>query len=244
MVGQTWANTQYFNPKQVGNLVLWLDATDPAGNGTLPSNGSALATWVDKSGAGNNVTQSTGANKPSFNLNQLNSRPGITFNGTTNYMQAASVASLGNTVTAFVVGSLSASASNNGTFFEYSNGSSSNTGCLLFYENLNMNFRVVDASTNLYTSAFALSKPFTGILYAYSNGSTNNLFKYNISQNSVASANMNATNKLTIGNLVAIVAAYTYLGFINEIIVFKTAITSAQQAQVINYLTNKWNITS
>jgi len=37
-------------------LVLWLDASDPAGTGTAPANGTSVVTWVDKSGVGNHAT--------------------------------------------------------------------------------------------------------------------------------------------------------------------------------------------
>ena len=51
---------QYFNPKQIGGSVLWLDGADPAGTGTAPANGSTLTTWVDKSGAGRTLIVGSG----------------------------------------------------------------------------------------------------------------------------------------------------------------------------------------
>lgn len=39
-----------------GGLVLWLDASDPNGDGTTPAEGSEVTLWADKSGTGNEAT--------------------------------------------------------------------------------------------------------------------------------------------------------------------------------------------
>ena len=46
-----------FNPRQINTCQLWLDGADPNGNGVLPANNSAIATWTDKSGSGNNLSR-------------------------------------------------------------------------------------------------------------------------------------------------------------------------------------------
>lgn len=50
-----------FKPTQVSGIAVWLDAADPLGTGTPPSNGSALSTWFDKSGNGRNFTTTSGS---------------------------------------------------------------------------------------------------------------------------------------------------------------------------------------
>ena len=45
-----------FTPRQISGLALWFDGADPAGTGVIPANGASLATWVDKSGTGQNLT--------------------------------------------------------------------------------------------------------------------------------------------------------------------------------------------
>ena len=52
-----------FSPRSIATISLWLDATDPNNNGTLPSNGSIVSTWYDKSGLANNLT---GISNPTF----------------------------------------------------------------------------------------------------------------------------------------------------------------------------------
>jgi hypothetical protein len=49
-----------FNPKSISGLALWLDSSDPNGNGISVSNGTAIATWYDKSGNNNNAIGQSG----------------------------------------------------------------------------------------------------------------------------------------------------------------------------------------
>jgi hypothetical protein len=62
----------------------WLDASDPAGNNTLPSNGSALTTWVDKSGNSHNAGQATTLAKPTYIL--TSGQSAISFDGTQQFL--------------------------------------------------------------------------------------------------------------------------------------------------------------
>jgi sugar lactone lactonase YvrE len=43
-------------PKTIPGLQLWLDAADPNGNSSLPSDGSIVESWIDKSGKGYNTS--------------------------------------------------------------------------------------------------------------------------------------------------------------------------------------------
>jgi hypothetical protein len=55
-----------FIPLDISGCSLWLDAADPDASGVPPAIGTAIATWVDKSGAGNNALQTNGAYRPTF----------------------------------------------------------------------------------------------------------------------------------------------------------------------------------
>lgn len=92
MLGIKYGNDQYFNPRKLSGLLLWLDATDPNGDGTQPSSGIALLTWVDKSRNGYNATQATGSAQPLFVTNQLNGRPAIQFDGSNHWIRVESTA--------------------------------------------------------------------------------------------------------------------------------------------------------
>lgn len=69
---------------QTPGCLVYFDARDPANNGIQPSNGTALSTWTDKSGNGNNFTQTTVSEYPTFTTNVFNSLPAISFNSANN----------------------------------------------------------------------------------------------------------------------------------------------------------------
>lgn len=80
-------STRGFNPLGLSGLSIWYDGSDPNGNGSLPSNGANISTWVDKSGNGKNAT--TSASYPIFSASSQNGLGTIRFNGnsgTVNYI--------------------------------------------------------------------------------------------------------------------------------------------------------------
>lgn len=70
------ASADTFTPSSIANLQLWLKADSLSLN-----DGDAVTTWTDSSSAGNNVTQSTTAAKPTFKTSILNGRPVVRFDG-------------------------------------------------------------------------------------------------------------------------------------------------------------------
>lgn len=65
------------SPASISGLNLWLDATDPAGTGIQPADGTSLTSWKDKSSTGYTLTSGgsqflkTGLNsKPTINIGQ------------------------------------------------------------------------------------------------------------------------------------------------------------------------------
>ncbi len=79
-------------PSDLPDLVFWVDAGDIDGNGLTDSlaNGAAITTWNDKSSLDNDATQVTSANQPVLNLNALNGRPALAFDGSNDYLATAS----------------------------------------------------------------------------------------------------------------------------------------------------------
>ena len=72
---QNWVPWRYpsaFVPTSIGNCQIWLDGADSS---TVILNGSTVSQWTDKSAAGNNATQPTAGNQPSY------SASGIVFAG-------------------------------------------------------------------------------------------------------------------------------------------------------------------
>ena len=83
----TWlywpAASAAWEPSDLTSLRAWYDADDAATifdattGGSLPSSGSDVARWEDKSGGGYHVTQATAANRPHYVTNTLNGKPVI-----------------------------------------------------------------------------------------------------------------------------------------------------------------------
>ena len=93
--------TQAFVPTQISGCQLWLDATDPLGNGIPPSNGAGLSIWKDKS---TNGLSGTAVSSPTYQTNVQNGLPVIRFNGTNQYINFGNVLNLGtNGLTVFMV---------------------------------------------------------------------------------------------------------------------------------------------
>ncbi len=66
----------------VPGATLWLRADSLTG----VSSGDGIATWTDSSGAGNAATQSTAGSRPTYQTGQLNGKPVVRFDGTTQFM--------------------------------------------------------------------------------------------------------------------------------------------------------------
>jgi len=66
-----------FNPRNLPNLQLWLDATRIA-----QADSTSVATWSDQSGNGYDATQGGSAARPTFIASGLNGLPVVRFDGT------------------------------------------------------------------------------------------------------------------------------------------------------------------
>lgn len=248
MTGMRWSNSQYFNPRHVGNLLAWLDAKDPSGNGTQPLNGTSIGTWKDKSANGFDFTQATGGNQPVYNSSVINSRPAITFNGTTSLITCSNTAlaqSLVGEMTVFFVAT-------------YPNASSSCT-----------NF-----STNPIANPprIVLHMPINpGVIFDYGDAGSGRLLNGNwmgtintpYIVKAVASV-INSTQYVSLNNVVTVSgttpqptsfgtsygftlgALSTLADFLNgsigEFIIYNRYLNATEMANVYNYLKNRWGI--
>jgi hypothetical protein len=83
-VGGAWT------PGQLGNsLGIWLDASNAT---SILLSGSAVSQWSDNSANGNHATQSSINSQPTYEINSLNGKPAIVFDGVNDFLEAAAVA--------------------------------------------------------------------------------------------------------------------------------------------------------
>ena len=81
-----------FDPWKLGNVRVWLAASSP---GTAYTDGQAVSTWSDLSGAGNHFTQGTAGAQPLFRTNRFGTQPAVVFDGTDDFLSCAGGSALG-----------------------------------------------------------------------------------------------------------------------------------------------------
>ena len=86
--GTEFGGQKLWRPDELGaSLALWLDAEDAA---SITLNGSTVSQWDDKSGNARHVSQATAANQPNYTASGLNGKQVITFDGTNDALINAS----------------------------------------------------------------------------------------------------------------------------------------------------------
>lgn len=257
-------------PNNIGGLQLWLkaDAGVFSDAGVTPAtNGATVQQWNDQSGNGNNATQATAANRPTYQtgLPGFNSLPAITFNGATPATGSYLVNGYtGNPVTAFIVHVSSVPTNGLNTFPVYSlmmsgtstggapNGayaifslSGQNTGTVLG----NAGYALTSATTN-FVSAMQPAVNVLDILGVQNGASASfNLMRQDIQGATTAFSGTPATVSLPIiGNFWSNATGGTlyanggFKGQIVEIVVYNRVLTALEYSQVLTGLQNKWGI--
>jgi hypothetical protein len=230
--------TAVSSPLDISGCVLWLDGADSSA-ASMTLSGSLVETWRDKSGNGNNVTASGGL-RPTLTGNALNSRSVLTFGGSQGLTGNLTASISTNAYSVFVVCRISG-ASTNGRVFstagagnDFASGSVipcvSNAGALSA-------FAGTQGTNASGVTGFASYGVFAGVL-------SSNLVTNSAGGMSVASAA--ATLSTAVTRLGVGVAAQGGTGFntcdIAEIILYPTALSTADRARVEAYLAAKWGI--
>jgi hypothetical protein len=230
--------TAVSSPTEISGCALWLDGADSSA-ASMTLNGSLVETWKDKSNSGNDVTASGGL-RPTLTSNALNSRSVLTFGGSQGLTGnlAASIAT--NAYSVFVVCKITGAITNGrllstgGAGNDFASGSVipcvSNGGTLSAYAG-------TQGTTTSGVTGFASYGVFAGVLS--SNLVTN-------SAGGMSAASAAATLSTAVTRLGVGVAAQGGTGFntcdIAEIILYPTALSTADRARVEAYLAAKWGI--
>lgn len=84
-----------FDPRRLGDLIVWLDAGDTSTlfdattGGSLPAAGGGVGRWEDKSGRGNHATQGTANNRPVRRASLFAGRDALEFDGANDVLTIA-----------------------------------------------------------------------------------------------------------------------------------------------------------
>ena len=231
----------------ISRCALWLDAADPAGTGIAPANGSIISTWIDKSGTGNNGTS---YGNPTFVTSAFNGKPSILFNGSTQYFVGA-ITNTGNTVSVFAIVSMN-SGSQYGRICSlavtnnFDGGVSSAYFIPLIRSSTNQSIQSGryqgSGNVNVGPVAITYNVPFQAASIV--DGTTNTLYLNGTSSASGSSTGNFGYTAYGIGAQPSNFQPEYFQGYISEIIIYNTALTTTQRQQIEGYLAWKWGLQS
>ena len=225
-----------FVPTSITGCQVWLDGVDPAGNGVVPSAGT-LATWVDKSGSGNNAIAYTGATAPSYSPTTSN----VTFG--TNYYYISGISSAPSAQTLFMVLRRTSS------FTNTPYGTSIGSGATWYMNNTNPSFIAWNpyGQANSSGANLLFYNDVTNIVCGTNTGGTNIMY-LNGTGDTAGSTSFSSGGIMTIGTSSSGVNGGLnqngFIGTISEVIFYNSVLGTTQRQQVEGYLAQKWGLTS
>ena len=224
-------------PNTVPGLTLWLDATDPNATGVVAPGGTAITSWKDKSGLGSNAT-ATGT--LTISSTGLNGRPTVNFNGSSWF--TGSTANTSATMTAFVV--LQHPVVTTASYIRFLSMAPATTldqdvGGILAELTTGTNLVVANGNAQ---SGFPQPNNTPYIMDFQANGT--NLISYlngTAQAGQASTTNFNIT-RYRVGSMVGN-DTNVYTGYISEVLIYNTALTTVQRQNIESYLANKWGLT-
>jgi hypothetical protein len=212
-----------FDPKSIDGCNLWLDAADPNGTGTPPTNGTTLTTWKDKS-VSNFPFTSAGS---IYSTTAVNALPGISLS--TNFFGYDPGSAQNNWQEVFAVGLWTGGStfdSYNGLVTSSVDSDGGSGGGIIFIGNI--------GSTNWYPIGNTYTTPVLNGIQTYTALPTiQNPFV-------VRTFSATAVNLRGLRFGVDRSNGRIWLGFISEVISYNIPLSTTQRQQVEGYLAWKW----
>ena len=219
-----------FTPNQLSGLKLWLKAESLALN-----DGDAVGTWTDSSGNGDNASQVTTANKPTYKTNILHTYPVVRFNGTNSYMTMSSDAVSSGAFTFIAVVVLRGSPCSYCPVYISAQSNSGERVCLKTSGSNWGTYTGTDGNANS-----ALSSVNTYLLTQNYNGTTTFFFKNGSADGSAGGTPHGSGNSSTLGAENQ-ASRFSQID-IAEMILYNTALSTADRQTVEGYLNMKYAI--
>jgi hypothetical protein len=218
------------SPTEISGCALWLDGADSS-SASMTLDGTAVSSWRDKSGNGRDFAAS-GTARPTLTASGLNGRSVVTFDGTDDQLtNPANVVGF-SSVTMFAVVYRQA-----GAYGGIITSTSADASPALIIENNNIAVRG-HANVSLQPGGFSGPAVACGRV---SSGATDIFTNGLVRDSDAASGSLGSVTTTAIGTYR--LAAANYLnGYIAELIVYPTALSTADRARVEAYLAAKWGI--
>jgi hypothetical protein len=235
----------------LGNTHMWYDGADTS---SLILSGSTITLWNDKSGNGNHLTVAAGPTRTATTSNPAGWD--VSFNGSTQYIRsnALAVTNGTNTMTVFIVVKNTTSATLGRIISGIINGPETNENGAFQFANAGTNSMAItkgnSTSNGQDGTSYTISSDVYHIINITWNGATNSRIFVDGSLISTYSANSNTTFSFTrfglgasLGTTATSFAPATFwTGSLNEVIIYRSAISSIQRQQVEGYLAWKWGL--
>ncbi len=228
------AAAQAWTPAAVSGMTLWLDSTDAT---TITKDGSnKVSLWKDKSGSGNNATQSDAAKQPTYSATASGGKAALSFVGESAQNMVIPSAAFSKKGTSFVVWKADAEpkafnalicATNHVSWFD---SNKVRTG--------------IDKDTYEFTSSTAISSTNLNNVYIAVADSAATGYKYYLNGNSLAKIDTSLASLAGTSHIGARGGATLPLtGKISEIIYISGSVSDVDRQKIEGYLANKWGIT-
>ena len=223
----------YFNPRTISGLQIWFDGADPLGTGSAPSNATTISTWADKSG---NARNAPATGTPTYSAKILNGIGAPLLNGSTSYFITPSfIPSPTGIPSIFIVMRQTSYVSGNSDFF------------------LASDYRVIDllGQGNNYNAALTIGNsaqtPLTAINATLNPTLLSVIVTAGVGGVGYANGTYVATTGSSGGGLASSYAYYIgggpgFIGYIYEVMMYNSSLSTAQRQQVEGYLAWKWGI--
>lgn len=246
-----------FRPTKIAGLQLWLKADAITGVAA----GGTVATWPDSSGNGNDATQATEANKPTWQTNVVNGHPVVRLDGTDDWLDVSDQAGFdgGTGLTIYAVSKQATLATGKAliTKWDYQTQGAwgfqtheSTTGEIQMY----VAETVTDVGDKIQrsTNAGLTATSFTIVVTVYDGTQATNADRVKFYrngtvlstavQNTIPTSMPNASSTLKVGKFGGSLTRY-YNGDLAELIVYSRALAAADRQRIERYLARKYGIT-
>lgn len=205
------------------DMALWL-----RGDSLITLNDTTVSQWGDLSGNANNATQSTEPAQPTYTASTIGGRPGLTFDGSGDYLTAGTL-SLAQPNTVFVVAQITGTGGTDHTIIDSPSGGRHRLGAgsgntvFSMFAGTQLNWGAADNDAHVWSAVFDGTNSFIAIDGSRATGN----------------AGTQSLNILDIGRL----GSNWMQGPISELIVVSGRVSDPDVAAVERYLSARYGIT-
>jgi len=238
-----------FNPILQTNLLMWYDGADTS---SLTLSGSTITAWNDKSGNGNHLTVAVGPTRTATSSNPAGWD--VSFDGSTQYIRsnALAVTNGTNTMTAFIVVKNAISATLGRIIAGITSGPETTENGAFRFANAGTNSIAITKGSLTGTqdgTNYTISSDVYHVITITWNGAANSPVFVDGSLNNTYSANSNTTFSFTrfglgasLGTSPSFTPATFWTGSLNEVVIYRSALSSTQCRQMEGHLAWKWGL--